>query len=178
MGLKSKAPVLLMLSAKMRKRCQNLPNPILPHFRRPQSLLHPLQELHPHQELQSLPTTTKKTNSTSCVIFLYCFCRFSNQLQFVSLLLRFNSYFILGPVLACAGISLLAGLLYNKRKITHCIHNHKKVDFRKGGVPLVYHATTCVCVCVCVYVCVCVCGYSLFILLTFIFSRKCMQQAC
>ncbi|KTF91010.1 hypothetical protein cypCar_00028202 [Cyprinus carpio] len=37
-------------------------------------------------------------------------------------------------VMACASVILLAGLLYHKCKVTHCIHNHKKVDFRKESV--------------------------------------------
>uniref|UniRef100_A0A8C2KM74 Si:ch73-361p23.3 n=1 Tax=Cyprinus carpio TaxID=7962 RepID=A0A8C2KM74_CYPCA len=72
-----------------------------------------------------------------------------------------DSFYSLWLVMACASVILLAGLLYHKCKVTHCIHNHKKVDFRKGGVPLVYHTTTCVSVCVCV--CVCVCVWLLFI---------------
>ncbi|KAI2663768.1 Tumor necrosis factor receptor superfamily member 9 [Labeo rohita] len=36
-----------------------------------------------------------------------------------------------GLIMVCAGILLLAGLLYHKCKFTHCIQNHKKVDFRK-----------------------------------------------
>ncbi len=95
-------------------------------------------------------TTVSSSNNTdnfnSLCNLPFIASRFSNQLQFVSLLLRFNSYFILGLVMVFAGILPLAGLLYHKCKITHCIHNHKKVDFRKGRVPLVYHTTTCVCV--------------------------------
>ncbi|XP_050967456.1 tumor necrosis factor receptor superfamily member 4 [Labeo rohita] len=37
-------------------------------------------------------------------------------------------------IMVCAGILLLAGLLYHKCKFTHCIQNHKKVDFRKESV--------------------------------------------
>ncbi|KAF4112452.1 tumor necrosis factor receptor superfamily member 9 isoform X2 [Onychostoma macrolepis] len=37
-------------------------------------------------------------------------------------------------VMACVVVILLAGLLYHKCKVTHCIHNHKKVDFRKESV--------------------------------------------
>ncbi|XP_016421064.1 tumor necrosis factor receptor superfamily member 9-like [Sinocyclocheilus rhinocerous] len=45
-----------------------------------------------------------------------------------------NSLYSLWLVMLCAGILLLAGLLYHKCKVTHCIHNHKKVDFRKESV--------------------------------------------
>jgi len=62
--------------------------------------------------------------------------RFINQLQFEFFLLSMNSYFIPGLVMLCAGILLLSGLLYHKCKVTYCIHNHKKVDSRKGEVPL------------------------------------------
>ncbi|XP_016314025.1 tumor necrosis factor receptor superfamily member 9 [Sinocyclocheilus anshuiensis] len=45
-----------------------------------------------------------------------------------------DSFYGLWLVMACAGVILLAGLLYHKCKVTHCIHNHKKVDFRKESV--------------------------------------------
>ncbi|XP_016090064.1 tumor necrosis factor receptor superfamily member 4-like [Sinocyclocheilus grahami] len=45
-----------------------------------------------------------------------------------------NSLYSLWLVMLCAAIFLLAGLLYHKCKVTHCIHNHKKVDFRKESV--------------------------------------------
>ncbi|KTF72871.1 hypothetical protein cypCar_00035382 [Cyprinus carpio] len=47
---------------------------------------------------------------------------------------EFHAYFILGLVILCAGILLLAGVLYHKCTVAHCIHNHKKVDFRKESV--------------------------------------------
>ncbi|XP_043097950.1 tumor necrosis factor receptor superfamily member 9 [Puntigrus tetrazona] len=37
-------------------------------------------------------------------------------------------------IIACPGVILLAGLLYHKCKVTRCIRNHKKVDFRKESV--------------------------------------------
>lgn len=45
-----------------------------------------------------------------------------------------DSIYALWLVMASASIILLAGLLYRKCKVTYCIHNHKKVDFRKESV--------------------------------------------
>uniref|UniRef100_A0A8C2JZL1 Si:ch73-361p23.3 n=1 Tax=Cyprinus carpio TaxID=7962 RepID=A0A8C2JZL1_CYPCA len=45
-----------------------------------------------------------------------------------------NSLYSLWLVILCAGILLLAGVLYHKCTVAHCIHNHKKVDFRKESV--------------------------------------------
>ncbi|XP_048054765.1 tumor necrosis factor receptor superfamily member 9 isoform X2 [Megalobrama amblycephala] len=44
---------------------------------------------------------------------------------------NFDSFWL---VMLCVGILLLSGLLYHKCKITHCIHNHKKVDSRKESI--------------------------------------------
>ncbi|XP_059415346.1 tumor necrosis factor receptor superfamily member 9-like [Carassius carassius] len=45
-----------------------------------------------------------------------------------------NSFYSLWLVMLCSGILLLAGVLYHKCKVSHCIHNHKKMDFRKESV--------------------------------------------
>ncbi|XP_051568276.1 tumor necrosis factor receptor superfamily member 4-like [Myxocyprinus asiaticus] len=44
-----------------------------------------------------------------------------------------HNFYILCPVLICAGILLLTGLLC-KWKVTHCIHNHKKEASRQESV--------------------------------------------
>ncbi|KAK2889450.1 hypothetical protein QQF64_028388 [Cirrhinus molitorella] len=45
-----------------------------------------------------------------------------------------DKFYSLWLVMLCTGILLLAGLLYYKCKVPQCIHNHKKVDFRKESV--------------------------------------------
>ncbi|XP_073708576.1 tumor necrosis factor receptor superfamily member 1B [Garra rufa] len=74
-----------------------------------------------------LQKTTTSTTFQTTTVSSTAVSRTTNSSTYNS---KENTY-SLWLVMLFAGILLLAGLLYHKCKVTHCIHNHRKVDFRK-----------------------------------------------
>ncbi|XP_077054248.1 uncharacterized protein LOC143706325 [Siphateles boraxobius] len=83
----------------------------------------------PKVSTTSLKITSLKTNSLKTTTISYAFPSRTTASSPTK-----DRFYSLWLVMLCAGIFLVSGFLYHNRKVTNCIHNHKKVDSRKDSV--------------------------------------------